>query len=122
MKRNNWVKDNIKIDKDTKLIIGLGDSFCAGTGTESLETWNRNNWDVNQMRQDGLGFWESYDNSFINVLKTKYLNDFTSINLGMGGRGNRFAIRELLLLSLVYSLFLLYKVLYHSDIIAHRTK
>ena len=95
MKRNNWVKDNIKIDKDTKLIIGLGDSFCAGTGTESLETWNRNNWDVNQMRQDGLGFWESYDNSFINVLKTKYLNDFTSINLGMGGRGNRFAIREL---------------------------
>ena len=31
-----------RITEDTKLLIGIGDSFCAGSGSESIETWERN--------------------------------------------------------------------------------
>jgi hypothetical protein len=85
----------IKFNKDSKLLIGIGDSFCAGTGTESLGIWKKNKWDIEKMRSDKDGVMEAYDNSFINVLTKKYLKDYTSINLGMAGKGNRFAIREL---------------------------
>lgn len=86
-----------KITKDSKIIIGIGDSFCAGTGSESFETWERNDWDVEKMRNDIPAQEEAYENSFINLLSKKYFTDYVSINLGMSGKGNIFAIRELLL-------------------------
>ena len=85
------------INEDSKLIIGIGDSFCAGAGAESIETWERNNWDVEKVRYDQIGIEEGYENSFINLLSKKYFPDYIPVNLGMAGKGNRFAIRELFL-------------------------
>lgn len=96
MDKTKFLKKN-NIDVNSKLIIGIGDSFCAGTGSEPIERWEKNNWDVEKMRSDGEGISEAYENSFINLLSKKYLTDFISINLGMSGKGNIFAIRELFL-------------------------
>lgn len=86
---------NVKFNKDTKLIIGLGDSFCAGAGSESIDTFERCGWDMMKLRNDKDAIKESYINSFINVLSRKYLTDYIPLNLAMAGKGNRFAIREL---------------------------
>ena len=40
------------IHEGSKLLIGIGDSFCAGTGTESNELWEKNNWEVEKMRNE----------------------------------------------------------------------
>ena len=32
------------IRPESKLLIGIGDSFCAGAGTESYELWEKNNY------------------------------------------------------------------------------
>jgi hypothetical protein len=85
----------IKFDKNTKLLIGIGDSFCAGEGAESVELWEKHNWDKNKIKSDPEVINEGYINSFINVLKEEYLKDYISLNLGLPGRGNRYAIREL---------------------------
>lgn len=89
--------DNGTINENSKIVIGIGDSFCAGTGSESIETWKENDWDVEKMRVSYKAINEGYENSFINVLCKKHMPDYTPINFGMAGRGNKFAIRELFL-------------------------
>ena len=44
-----WQKENIKIDKDSKIIIGLGDSFTQGEGACSVDVWEKYNWDLKKM-------------------------------------------------------------------------
>jgi len=95
MIKSDIYEKKIKFDENSKIIIGIGDSFCAGSGSESLETWDRCEWDIYKIRRDIGGILEAYDNSFIDVMKRKYLNDYTTVNLSMAGKGNRFAIREL---------------------------
>ena len=85
------------INSESKLLIGIGDSFCAGSGSESYKTWERNGWDIEKVRYDEIGREEAYQNSFINKLCKKHLPDYTPINLGISGKGNKFAVRELLL-------------------------
>jgi hypothetical protein len=62
-----------------------------------METWERNEWDVEKVRYDKIGQDESYENSFVNQICKKHLPDYVPINLGVSGKGNRFAIRELFL-------------------------
>jgi hypothetical protein len=88
---------NNNINSESKLLIGIGDSFCAGSGSESYRTWERNNWDIEKVRYDEVGRNEAYENSFINQLCKKHLTDYTPVNLGISGKGNKFAVRELLL-------------------------
>jgi hypothetical protein len=88
---------NNDINPNSKLLIGIGDSFCAGSGSESNKTWERNNWDVEKVRYDEIGRNEAYENSFVNQICKKHLTDYTPINLGVSGKGNKFAVRELLL-------------------------
>ena len=85
------------IHEGSKLLIGIGDSFCAGTGTESNELWEKNNWEVEKMRNDPDVFLQARVGSFVNQICQKHLTEYTPINLGMAGKGNRFAIRELFL-------------------------
>ena len=85
------------IHSESKLLIGIGDSFCAGTGTESVDLWESNNWDVEKMRNDPRVFFQGREGSFINQICEKHLPDYIPINLGMAGKGNRYAIRELFL-------------------------
>jgi hypothetical protein len=88
---------NKVIRPESKLLIGIGDSFCAGAGTESYELWEKNNWDVEKMRNEPLAYSQQRVGSFINQICEKHLKDYLPVNLGMSGKGNRFAIRELFL-------------------------
>ncbi len=96
MNGTNYLRKN-NINSESKLLIGIGDSFCAGSGSESYKTWERNNWEIEKVRYDKIGQTEAYENSFINQICNKHLPDYTPINLGVSGKGNRFAIRELLI-------------------------
>lgn len=96
MDAKKYLREN-NINIESKLLIGIGDSFCAGSGSESYETWERNGWDIEKVRYDEIGRNEAYENSFVNQICKKHLTDYTPINLGVSGKGNKFAVRELLL-------------------------
>ena len=87
-----------KITKDTKLLIGIGDSFCAGRGACSIELWEKYGWDMERMYGEGGTEVEesNYANSWVNQLCKNHMTDWTPLNLGMSGKGNRFAIKELM--------------------------
>ena len=44
-----------RITEDTKLLIGIGDSFCAGRGACSIEIWEKYGWDMERMYGEGKG-------------------------------------------------------------------
>jgi hypothetical protein len=86
---------NNKITENSKVIIGIGDSFCAGHGSCSIELWEKYDWDLKRMGNNEV--WnENYQNSWVNQLCKTHMNDWTPVNLGMAGKGNRYAIKELM--------------------------
>jgi len=87
-----------RITKDSKLLIGIGDSFCAGRGACSIELWEKYGWDMERMYGEGGTEVEesNYANSWVNQLCKNHMPDWTPLNLGMSGKGNRFAIKELM--------------------------
>lgn len=87
-----------RITEDTKLLIGIGDSFCAGRGACSLELWEKYGWDMERMYGEGGAEVEesNYANSWVNQLCKNHMPDWTPLNLGMSGKGNRYAIKELM--------------------------
>ena len=87
-----------RITKDSKLLIGIGDSFCAGRGACSIELWEKYGWDMERMYGEGGTEVEesNYANSWVNQLCKNHMTDWTPLNLGMSGKGNRFAIKELM--------------------------
>ena len=101
------IRKNINITKDSKLIIGLGDSFVEGQGALSEETWSRYDWAEERLNylnheetDDGKTEYqlireEENSNCFLTVLCDKYLSDFTPINFGYRGNGNRAAVKAL---------------------------
>jgi hypothetical protein len=86
-----------KITEETKLLIGIGDSFCAGRGACTIDLWEKHGWDYHRMYREGGNEVEfsNYTNSSINQLCKNYMPDWTPLNLGLAGKGNRFAIKEL---------------------------
>ena len=95
----DWYKyDYIKpIDENSKIIIGLGDSFTEGLGACSEELWERCEWDLNNVTADKAKDYQvsSYLNSWVHKLSENHMPDFIPINMGMSGRGNRAAVKEL---------------------------
>ena len=87
-----------RITKDSKLLIGIGDSFCAGRGACSIELWEKYGWDMERMYGEGGAEVEesNYANSWVNQLCKNHMTDWTPLNLGMSGKGNRYAIKELM--------------------------
>jgi hypothetical protein len=87
-----------RITEDTKLLIGIGDSFCAGRGACSIEIWEKYGWDMERMYGEGGEEVEAsnYANSWVNQLCKNHMPDWTPLNLGMSGKGNRYAIKELM--------------------------
>lgn len=87
-----------RITEDTKLLIGIGDSFCAGRGACSLELWEKYGWDMERMYGEGGAEVEesNYANSWVNQLCKNHMPDWTPLNLGMSGKGNRYAVKELM--------------------------
>lgn len=85
------------ITEDSKVLIGIGDSFAAGRGACSLELWEKYGYDMKRMYTEGaveVGK-SNYENSWVNQVCKHHLTDWTPVNLGMSGKGNRFAVKEL---------------------------
>lgn len=95
-----WQKEKIKITEDSKVLIGLGDSFTQGEGACDISLWEKYNWDLNLM-SDKINRQEinesNLKNSWVNKICENHLTDFIPINMGMTGRGNRGAVKELYL-------------------------
>ncbi len=95
-----WQKEKIKITSKSKILIGLGDSFTQGEGACDVGLWEKYNWDLNLM-SDKINRQEinesNIKNSWVNKICENHLTDFTPINMGMTGRGNRGAVKELYL-------------------------
>jgi hypothetical protein len=122
MFRQQYEEINNSLRKTKKAIIGIGCSFVQGQGAISDELLEEYSWEVLPtgrmvpkytdeqktflMEKYGLSevagdlnftFME-YENSFVNKLCNKYLNgEYTPINFGMRGNGNRACIKQLYL-------------------------
>ena len=97
----DWYKDELieRKKNKSKILIGLGDSFTQGQGACSIELWEKYNWDLGTSSEiDNHDLLKSsYENSWVNKICENYLTEYTPINLGMTGRGNRAAVKELYL-------------------------
>ena len=86
-----------KIGKHSKLIIGLGDSFTQGVGSWSRETYKKYNGWIDPLKIPPDLEIDMYNYSWVSQLCTNHLPDYTPVNFGSMGRGNRAAIKELYL-------------------------
>ena len=95
----DWYKYDIikKLSPNSKIIIGIGDSFTQGQGACSEDIWEKYNWDVENIPKEDERLVNSifYENSWVNQLCKNHLTDYIPINFGMAGRGNRAAVKQL---------------------------
>jgi len=84
-----------------KAIIGLGCSWTQGEGGYTEETWKKHKGKMNfPMDQSTDLIPMEWENSWVNVLARDHFTDYTPINLGQRGIGNRAAARCLYLTDL----------------------
>jgi len=97
----NYIKMHNKklpiITKDSKLIIGLGDSFTQGVGSWSTETYKQYNGFIDPLKLPPELQLEMYEYSWVSQLCNNHLTDYTPVNLGVMGKGNRASVKELYL-------------------------
>jgi hypothetical protein len=95
----DWYKYNIirNLKPDSKVVIGIGDSFTQGQGACSEDVWEKYNWDMKNVPDSDEIAVDTmfYENSWVNQLCKNHLTDYTPINFGMVGRGNRAAVKQL---------------------------
>lgn len=97
------IRNNIKVDSNTNVIIGLGDSFVEGHGAYPIEVWEelgykKENQDIELNYGSGRYFElhrYHHDNCFLSQLTKKYLVDYIPINFGYSGNGNRACVKAL---------------------------
>lgn len=79
-----------------KAIIGLGCSWTQGEGAYPEEIWKQYSGKVN-LRMGSDTHLREYEeeNSWVNVITRDYLTEYTPVNLGVRGIGNRAAVKEL---------------------------
>lgn len=81
-----------------KLLIGLGCSWTQGEGGYTDEIWEKYNGRVNLPMHKSIDLIPmEWENSWVNVLARDYFPDYTPVNLGQRGIGNRGAARSLYL-------------------------
>tara|TARA_B110000305_G_C19232891_1_gene536065 strand:+ start:38 stop:886 length:849 start_codon:yes stop_codon:yes gene_type:complete len=85
------------VDKNSKLIIGLGDSFTQGVGSWSKETYKEYGGFIDPLKVPHNLEIEMYAYSWVAQLCTNHLPDYTPINFGASGKGNRASVKELYL-------------------------
>lgn len=111
---------NFDLKKTKKAIISLGCSFVQGVGAIDENIYRNYEWEISpnsstwyltteqknkiiqdypdvELRSDGISFRQhQFNNAFVNVLCKKYFNgEYTPINLGRTGNGNRATIKDL---------------------------
>lgn len=92
-----WQYNDIKITPESKIVIGLGDSFTQGQGACKNEIWEKHNYSFDSMYKQHETLVEEYNGSWVNQLCENHLTDFIPVNLGLRGCGNRAAVKELYL-------------------------
>jgi hypothetical protein len=94
-----WQYEKANITEDSKIIIALGDSFTQGQGACKTTIWDRYNWDlkVMQTQVDSKILHHEYEGAWVNQLCKNHMPDWTPINLGLRGCGNRATVKELYL-------------------------
>ncbi len=83
------------IPPGAKIIIGLGDSFTQGVGSWPKEVWDRYDGNINTLKIPLEIFDQMYDYSWVKQLCDNHMPDWTPINLGCLGTGNRSAVKNL---------------------------
>ena len=95
----DWYKYDLirKLTHNSKVIIGIGDSFTQGQGACSEDIWKKYNWDMKNVPESDEIIVDTifYENSWVNQLCKNHLTDYTPINFGMVGRGNRASVKQL---------------------------
>jgi hypothetical protein len=97
------VRNSLKIDSNTNVVIGLGDSFVEGHGAYPTEVWEQLEFSKEKQDEElnyGCGRYFEFhkyhhDNCFLSQLTKKYLVDYTPVNFGYSGNGNRAAVKAL---------------------------
>lgn len=94
-----WQEKKININEESKILIGLGDSFTQGHGACDIKIWDKYKWDDKKMYNEYFHdvVESGYQNSWVNQLCKNHLTDFIPINFGLSGRGNRASVKELYL-------------------------
>ena len=94
-----WQEKKININEESKILIGLGDSFTQGHGACDIKIWDKYKWDDKKMYEEYFHdvVESGFNNSWVNQLCKNHLTDFIPINFGLSGRGNRAAAKELYL-------------------------
>lgn len=86
------------IDENSKVIVAIGDSFTQGIGGWSFETYKKHNGYIDPLKISEQSLIdEAYRNSYVNQLCRTYMPEYTPVNLGVMGTGNRSAVKELYL-------------------------
>ncbi len=94
-----WQYKQTNITEDSKIIISLGDSFTQGQGACRPEIWEQYNWDLDKM-QNKFKYQvlpHEYEGAWVSQLCKNHMPDWTPINLGLRGCGNRSTSKELYL-------------------------
>ena len=95
----DWYKYDLvrKLTSNSKVVIGIGDSFTQGQGACGEDIWEKYNWDMKNVPESDERIVDTifYENSWVNQLCENHLTDYTAINLGMVGRGNRASVKQL---------------------------
>lgn len=86
-----------KLPEDSKILIGLGDSFTHGIGSWSKEDYANHDGFIDPLNMDRHMEMKAFENSWVNQLQRNYLKDHIPANFGMMGVGNRGAVKELYL-------------------------
>jgi lysophospholipase L1-like esterase len=92
-----WAREIPEIHKGAKVIVGLGDSFTEGVGSWNEETYRKFKGRIDPLNIPDSIKPEMYENSWVSQLCNRHLYGWLPVNLGMMGRGNRAALKELYL-------------------------
>ena len=94
MSPNRW-KELLENCKKDKLLIGIGCSFTQGQGGLSDEVWEKYNWNIPNTHEISEIEPLELEGSWVNQLCKNHMSDWTPINLGERGAGNRAASKYL---------------------------
>ena len=93
----NFIRQDYNINEESLLIIGLGDSFTEGQGALSDKTWAKYNYSTWERGQDlrKNEILEELENSWVYKICKNHFPQYTPINFGFRGKGNKNAFKNL---------------------------
>lgn len=93
----SYIKETYNITPESKLLIGLGDSFTEGQGALSDTTWGKYNHDTEvrtqELHMDELE--EELSNSWVHQICKNHMPEYTPVNFGFRGKGNKNSFKNL---------------------------